>query len=269
MDVSRFKVQPNVPVSLTDWATANGAEFDGGKARGEVLLVELAEKLAELEILMYAQHQHRVLLVLQGMDTSGKDGTIRHVFRDVGPLGVDIANFKKPTEDEMAHDYLWRVHRHSPRVGHVMVFNRSHYEDVLVARVHELAPTDRIERRYGHINDFERMLADEGVTIRKCFLHISKQTQRERLQARLDNPHKQWKFDHGDLEEREKWDDYQHAYELMLSRTATEPAPWYVIPSDHKWYRNLVVAQLMVDTLTELDMSWPPTNPELDGLEIA
>jgi PPK2 family polyphosphate:nucleotide phosphotransferase len=268
MDVDRFKIQPNVPVTLADWATTNGGEFEGGKSEGEKVLGELAVRLAELQMLLYAQHEHRVLLVLQGMDTSGKDGTIRKVFREVGPIGVDVANFKKPNDEEMSRDYLWRVHQHTPRIGHVMVFNRSHYEDVLIARVRELVPHDRIERRYGHLNDFERMLADEGVTIRKCFLHISKETQRERLQSRLDNPHKQWKFHHGDIEERKLWDDYQDAYELALSRTATEWAPWYVIPSDNKWYRNLAVARLLVDTLEGLDMSWPETEGDLDNLKI-
>lgn len=265
MDVQRYQVPAGSEVRLAEWASD---EPDGDKDDARAELDELATRLADLQQLLYAQHDHRVLLILQGMDTSGKDGTIRKVFREVGPLGVDVANFKKPSDDDLAHDYLWRVHQHSPRAGHITVFNRSHYEEVLVVRVHGLVEPDRLDRRYGHLRDFERMLADEGVTIVKCFLHISKETQRERLQERVDDPHKQWKFNHGDLAERERWDDYQAAYERALSETSTEWAPWHIIPSDRTWYRNVTVAQLLVDTLERLDMQWPAPDKPVDGLVV-
>jgi PPK2 family polyphosphate:nucleotide phosphotransferase len=268
VDVSRYRVAPGTAVVLADHDAASKGDFDGDKDAGELRLEPLAARLDELQELLYAQHEHRVLLVLQGMDSSGKDGTVRKVFREVGPLGVDVANFKAPSEEELAHDYLWRIHAHSPRTGHITVFNRSHYEDVLIVRVHGLVPLERIERRYTHINDFERMLTDEGVTIVKCFLHISREEQRKRLQARVDDPHKRWKFRHGDLDERAKWDEYQQAYEIMLSRTSTEAAPWYVVPADRKWYRNLVVAQLLCDHMDALKMTWPDSEEPVDGLVV-
>jgi PPK2 family polyphosphate:nucleotide phosphotransferase len=266
IDVERYRVHPGTRVQLDDHDPGEQGELD--KAAGEALLDEIASELAQLQQLLYAQHSERVLLVLQGMDTSGKDGTIRKVFREVGPLGVDVANFKAPSEEELAHDYLWRVHAHSPRTGHITVFNRSHYEDVLIVRVHDLVPRDRIEHRYGHLNDFERMLSDEGVTVVKCFLHISRDEQARRLQARVDDPHKRWKFRHGDLDERARWDDYAEAYEIALSRTSTDAAPWYVVPADHKWYRNLVVATLVRDTLVRLDMQWPDSEEDLSRVVI-
>lgn len=268
LDVQRYRVHPGKKLDLTTRDSADKGAFDGDKVAGEAHLSAIADELAALQGLLYAQHRHRVLLVLQGMDTSGKDGTVRKVFREVGPLGVDVANFKKPSEDELARDYLWRVHRHTPEAGHLTVFNRSHYEDVLIVRVHELCPPDVIERRYAHIADFERMLCEEGVKVVKCMLHISKEAQKERLQARLDDPHKQWKFNHGDLSERKRWDDYQEAYEIALTRTSTDYAPWYVIPSDRKWYRNLMVGELVRQTLLGLDMEWPEPVENLDGIVI-
>jgi PPK2 family polyphosphate:nucleotide phosphotransferase len=193
---------------------------------------------------------------------------IRHVFDGVNPQGVKVASFKKPTPRELAHDYLWRIHPHTPGDGEIVIFNRSHYEDVLVVRVHGLVPADVWERRYDHINAFERLLADEGTTILKFFLHISKEEQRERLQARLDDPGKHWKFSLGDLDERARWDDYVAAYEAMLSKTSTPWAPWYVVPADRKWYRNLVIARVMVDTLEGLEMQYPPAEDDLDGVVI-
>ena len=197
-------------------------------------------RLAELQDVLYAQGEHRLLVVLQAMDTGGKDGTIRHVFNEVDPIGVRMQSFKKPTERELAHDYLWRVHPHVPGDGEVVVFNRSHYEDVLVVRVHGWVDDATARRRFGHIRDFERLLVDEGTTIVKLFLHISEDEQRERLQARLDEPDKRWKFSTGDLAERKRWDDYQRVYTEAIQETSTEDAPWYVVPADRKWYRNLV-----------------------------
>jgi len=198
-----------------------------------------------------------LLVVLQAMDTGGKDGVIRHVFDGVNPQGVKVASFKKPTSKELSHDYLWRVHPHTPGRGEITIFNRSHYEDVLVVRVHNLVRSEVWEKRYEHINAFEHILADEGTKIVKFFLHISKEEQKERLQARLDTPHKQWKFSTGDLKERVLWNDYIQAYEAVLSKTSTEWAPWYVVPADRKWYRNLVIGSVLVQTLQDFDMQYP------------
>ena len=204
--------------------------------------------------------------MLQATDTGGKDGTIRHVFEGVNPQGVKVAAFKKPTSEELAHDYLWRVHQHTPGTGEIAIFNRSHYEDVLVVRVHDLVPEERWSRRYEHIRNFEQLLADEGTTILKFFLHISKDEQRERLQARLDVPEKQWKFAKGDLAERERWDDYITAFEAAIGETSTEQAPWFVIPADHKWYRDASVAGIVRETLEEMDPQLPPVDVDLDQI---
>jgi len=214
---------------------------------------------------MYAEHKQKLLIVLQGIDTSGKDGTIEHVFGDVNPQGTKVINFKVPTKKELDHDYLWRVHQHTPGKGEIVIFNRSHYEDVLVVRVHDIVPEDVWKKRYDQINDFERLLADEGTTIRKFFLHVSKQEQAKRFLARLDRPQKRWKFNPGDLEEREYWDDYIAAFEDVLSKTSTPWAPWYVVPADRKWYRNLVVASVVLDSLKSLDMQFPEEVPEIDS----
>jgi PPK2 family polyphosphate:nucleotide phosphotransferase len=206
-----------------------------------------------------------VLLVLQGLDTSGKGGTVEHVLGSVNPVGLSIASFKAPSDEERSHDYLWRIHQHAPRHGQIGVFDRSHYEDVLVVRVEELAPKAVWKRRYDHINAFERLLVDEGTTVVKVLLHISKEEQRERLQARLDEPEKRWKFRRDDLSTREHWDDYQAAYQDLLRKTSTKHAPWHVVPSDHKWYRNWAVATILVGYLEALPLDWP--EPEgLGGL---
>jgi PPK2 family polyphosphate:nucleotide phosphotransferase len=269
MDTERFRVLPGITVRLSDWPT-RGADGEGGPDKDEAkdLLAAENERLADLQQLLFAQSEHKVLVVLQGMDTSGKDGTIKHVFHTINPLGVEVANFKRPNEVEQSHDYLWRVHRRTPASGHLTIFNRSHYEDVLVVRVHDLVPEKVWRRRYDHLRNFEQLLADEGTTIRKFFLHISKDEQRERLQERLDNPAKHWKFEHGDLDERKRWDDYQRAYEEVLSRTSTDEAPWYIVPSDQKWFRNLVISQVLNDALTSLDMTYPEPEKGLDGLSV-
>ncbi len=207
--------------------------------------------------------------MLQAMDTGGKDGAIRKVFEGVNPQGVHVANFKKPTEEELAHDYLWRVHSHTPGDGEIAVFNRSHYEDVLVVRVLELAPEEVWRPRYDHIVAFEQLLVDEGTTIVKFYLHISKEEQAERLQVRLDDPAKRWKFNTGDLEHRKLWDDYMAAFEEAIARTSTTQAPWYVVPANHKWYRDIVIARTLVATLRGLDLHYPPPEDDLDGVVIA
>ncbi len=263
-----YRVRPGARVNLSDRDPADKQFFPGGKNEGKQLLYELNRRLEGLQELLYAEHKQKVLIVLQAMDTGGKDGTIRHVFEGVNPQGVSVASFKVPTPDELDHDYLWRVHQHVPGKGQIMIFNRSHYEDVLVVRVHNLVPEQTWSKRFEHINNFERMLFDEGSTILKFFLHISKEEQKERLQARLDEANKLWKFSIGDLKERKLWPDYQRAYEEMLSETSTDWAPWYIIPANRKWYRNLVISEIIIETLENLNMSYPQPEGDLSGVVI-
>lgn len=217
---------------------------------------------------LHAQRKQRFLLILQGMDTSGKDGTIRAVFRDVDPLGLRISPFKAPSETELAHDFLWRVHSQVPGAGEFGIFNRSHYEDVLVPRVLKQLDDKACERRFAHIRAFESLLVDSGTTIVKCFLHISKDEQKKRLQARIDNPEKHWKFDVADLEARKQWDDYQQAYEAALGATSTEQAPWYIIPADSKTHRNVMIASLIQRVLQDLKLAFPPAKESLKGIKV-
>jgi PPK2 family polyphosphate:nucleotide phosphotransferase len=222
----------------------------------------------ELQDKLYAEGKRALLVVLQGVDTAGKDGTIRHVFNQTGPIGVSVTAFRRPSEEELAHDYLWRAHLACPRRGTIGIFNRSHYEDVLVGRVRKLAPADAIEARYEQINEFEKTLAENGTTILKFMLHISKKEQRERLQARLDEPQHQWKFNPNDLEDRKMWDKYQEAYELMLTRCSSAWAPWHVIPADHKWARNAAIAAIVRETLEAMNPKYPTPdwNPKEFGV---
>lgn len=233
----------------------------GGYRNEDEVLPKLKKQIAALTGLqrrIFAGNREAVLIVLQGMDTSGKDGTVKHVMSGVNPAGVDVTAFKVPSEEEAAHDFLWRTHRAMPRKGEIMIFNRSHYEDVLVARVHGLVRKAVWKRRYAMINTFEKLLSGNGVTIIKFFLHISKGEQRRRLEERLKDPEKNWKFKPADLKERARWDDYQRAYEDALSRCNTAWAPWHIVPADAKWYRNLLVAKTLVKTLTRLDPRFPP-----------
>jgi PPK2 family polyphosphate:nucleotide phosphotransferase len=264
--MDQYRVLPGSEIDLSLWDPADLRASPGSKSKAKALLRELNEELEVLQELLYAEGKHRVLIVLQGMDTSGKDGTIRHVFEGVNPQGVRVANFKVPTHHELARDYLWRVHQVVPRKGEIVIFNRSHYEDVLVVRVHSLVPEDIWSRRYDHINDFERMMHDEGTVILKFYLHINMDEQKERLLARLHEPQKQWKFNLGDVKERQRWPDYTQAYEAVLSRTSTDWAPWYVVPANRKWYRNLVVASTLVDTLKGLNMQYPEPEEGLDSV---
>ena len=268
IDPSRCIIPPRAAPKLAKRDPADTAPFDGDKAEGKALLPALNQRLEELQELLYAEGKQKLLVVLQAMDTGGKDSTIRHVFEGVNPQGVKVASFKKPTDDELAHDYLWRVHRHTPARGEIVIFNRSHYEEVLVVRVNDIVPEERWRKRYRHIREWERMLADEGVTIVKFFLHISKDEQKERLQARLDEPHKRWKFSAGDLPVRKQWDDYQRAFEEMIEETSTEWAPWVVVPANRKWLRNLVVSQVLIDTLEGLGMQYPDPEPGWESIEI-
>ena len=252
---------PAGPVDLTTIETDAAPGFDGKKADGKETLAAMGDELAELQERLWALRSvdttRRVLLVLQGMDTSGKGGTLRHTVGLMDPQGIKITSFKAPTEEERGHDFLWRVEKAAPAPGFVGVFDRSHYEDVLIARVRELAPADEIERRYGAINEFEKRLVDQGTTILKCMLHISADEQKERLLARLDDPTKHWKFNPGDIDERARWPQYRDAYEIALERTNTEAAPWHVIPADKKWFRNLAIGDLLLETLRGLDLQWP------------
>jgi PPK2 family polyphosphate:nucleotide phosphotransferase len=266
--MDQYRIEPGTQVDLARWDPDDRSAFDGDKGAARYELKTLNKRLEELQELLYAEGKHKILIVLQAMDSGGKDGTIRHVFDGTNPQGVKVASFKKPTDEERSHDYLWRVHRHTPGSGEITIFNRSHYEDVLVVRVHNLVPPEVWSRRYDHINAFEQLLADEGTTIVKLYLHISKEEQKERLQARLDEPHKQWKFAKGDLAERRRWDDYMEAFEAVLSKTSTASAPWYVIPADRKWYRNLVVSKILVETLEKLDMQYPEPEEDLEGIVI-
>lgn len=264
----RYRLEPGRAIHLADWDPSDTAGFDGGKQDGRRYLTELNEQLESLQELLYAENKHKVLVILQGMDTSGKDGVIRHVFEGVNPQGVRVASFKVPTPIELAHDYLWRVHQQTPGKGEIVIFNRSHYEDVLVVRVHGLVAEEVWSRRYAQINAFERLLAEEGTIILKFFLHISKDEQKARLQARLDDGTKHWKFSLGDLKERKRWQDYQEAYEDVLTKTTSEHAPWYIVPSDRKWFRNLVIGSALVERLKELQMSYPAPEDDLSQVVI-
>ncbi len=261
-----LRVPPNTKVHLADFDPAYDGDWDRDAA--EAQLDKNVDRLQDLQNVLYAENKHAVLIVLQAMDAGGKDGTIRHVMGKLNPQGVKVASFKVPTRKELAHDFMWRIHQQTPGRGEIMVFNRSHYEDVLVVRVHNIVPPEVWGARYDHINAFERLLIDSRVTIRKFFLHISKEEQRERFEKRLENPRKNWKFSRGDLKERKLWEDYQRAYEAVLSRCSTDQAPWYVIPADKKWYRNLIISQILVETLEALDMHYPPGEPDLDQVVI-
>lgn len=262
-----LRVKPDATVRLSEIDPRSTPGFKGGKKRGESELIGLRVRLAGLQEVLYAGHERKILVVLQGMDTAGKDGTIRHVFEGVNPQGVRTVSFKVPSAEELDHDFLWRVHAKVPARGELVVFNRSHYEDVLVVRVHRLVADEIWKKRYDQINEFEKMLVDTGTTILKFFLHIDRDEQKERLQARLDDASKQWKFNRGDLDERKLWDDYQKAYEDVLEKTSTAHAPWHVVPANRKWYRNVAVARTIVETLEGLEMKYPPA-ADLTGIVI-
>ncbi len=266
--MKQYLIKPEEKVKLSKWDPSETRDFEGGKKDGLAEIAKLNAKLEALQELLFAEHKHKVLIVLQAMDTGGKDGTIRHVFEGVNPQGVRVASFKVPTEEELDHDYLWRVHKVTPRKGEMVIFNRSHYEDVLVVRVHKLVPPEVWKKRFDQINQFERLLAENGTTILKFYLHIDLDEQKERLQARLDEPDKRWKFSLGDLDERKLWPAYMQAYEDVLSKTSTKYAPWYIIPANRKWYRDLVISSVLVDTLEGLKMKYPESKEKLDGIVV-
>jgi PPK2 family polyphosphate:nucleotide phosphotransferase len=263
----RYRVTPVKRVKL--------AEADAGDTAGyskshktKVQQARVLGGLDEIQRLLYAEKRHALLVVLQGMDTSGKDGTIRHVISGVNPQGCRVTSFKVPTEEERQHDFLWRVHKAVPRLGEIGIFNRSHYEDVLVARVHSLVPKEVWWRRYEEINQFEKFLAENGTIILKFFLHISKQEQKKRLEARIHDPSKEWKLSPADFEEREYWDEYQRAYEDALTRCSTKRCPWFIIPSNHKWFRNLAVSHIILRTLESLQMKYPKPAADIAKLRL-
>jgi PPK2 family polyphosphate:nucleotide phosphotransferase len=251
------------------------ADFDAGYTDGlqnkEKAKKELAKNLAVLDDLgyrLYAENRRSLLIVLQGMDTSGKDGTVRHVLQGFNPQSCQVTSFKQPGFEDLAHDFLWRIAKATPRKGFIGIFNRSHYEDVLVVRVHNLVPKEEWQTRYDRINRFEQMLVDGGTTLVKIFLHIDKDEQKRRLQARLDDPKKRWKFSKADIAERRYWSDYQRAYEAALTRCNAKDAPWYIVPANHKWYRDLVISRILRKTLEKMNPKYPPAEKGLDEIVV-
>ena len=262
--INEFRVKPTSKVELSKIEAGYHGEYDEDEATDQ--LQKLSLRLSELQAEMYAENKHALLIVLQAMDAGGKDGTIHHVMGAMNPQGCSVVGFKVPTAEELAHDYLWRIHKMTPRKGQITVFNRSHYEDVLVVRVHNLVPKEVWSKRYTEINAFERHLVNSGTTVVKFFLHIDKDEQLQRFRDRLDEPDKQWKISDSDYTEREYWDDYHLAYEEALSKCSFNYSPWYIIPANHKWFRNLAVSQILVDTMENWQMKYP--EPSVDLTEI-
>ncbi len=265
MRMNEYRVGSKQKVRLRDY-DPDDVHLASGKGAAKEKSAELQERLAELQELVFAGREQKVLILLQGMDASGKDGTIRHVMGGFNPQGVRVVSFGQPSKVELDRDYLWRVHQQVPAKGEVVVFNRSHYEDVLVVRVHGLVPESDWKKRYAQINEFERMLTENGTLILKFFLHISKDEQRQRLQERIDDPTKRWKFQHGDLDSRKLWNDYVRAYEDALTNCSTAYAPWYIVPANQKWYRNYVIGSVVVDALKRLKMKYP--QPDLSNVVV-
>lgn len=266
MDLDDYRVREDGKVKLASFRT----DDDGGLARdaADAELPGLLARMLDLQERLYAERKRSLLIVLQGRDAAGKDGTIKHVAGGFNPLGIHVVAFKAPNELERAHDFLWRVHHFVPPAGHVAIFNRSHYEDILVPTVQKLLPASVLAPRHDHIRNFERMLVDAGTCVLKFFLHISKAEQRERLQERLDNPDKHWKFDPRDLDARAAWDQYTDVYEQIFERTSTREAPWYIVPADRKWFRNYLVARVVVRALEKMDLQYPDAPPGLAGTKI-
>lgn len=261
----KFRVEPGSKVHLRDIdPNDTGKHAEDSDAKEQI--AEDCERLRKLQDVMYAENKRALLIVLQAMDAGGKDGTVKHVFSATNPQGVSVHAFKEPTPEEAAHDFLWRVHKKTPARRYIAIFNRSHYEDVLVPRVHDLVPKSVWSKRYDRINEFETNLAQSGTHILKFFLHISPDVQLCRFKERLEDPHKQWKISESDYKERALWDDYMAAYEDALEKCSTEHAPWFVIPSNHKWFRNLAVASIVADTLDELGMMYPPPSVDLERI---
>ena len=268
-----LRAAPGRPARLADIDPRSTPGTKKDKAAAQAETADLGAELAELQERLYAGARHgdprRVLIVLQGMDTSGKGGAVKRVAGQVNPAGVRIVGFGKPTKEELAHDFLWRIEKALPPAGTIGVFDRSHYEDVLIVRVHDLVPPAEWESRYDRINAWEAGLVEQGFTLLKVMLHISPEEQRERLLARLDDPTKHWKVNPADIDEREHWAEYQEAYDAMLSRCSTDAAPWHVLPADRKWYRDWALSHLLLETLRDLDLSWPKPDLDLEGMRAA
>jgi PPK2 family polyphosphate:nucleotide phosphotransferase len=267
--LERYRVKPGEKLDFGKLDSSEKSLFQGSQKDGiEPQFDELQCQLQQLQKRLYAENKHRILVVMQAMDTGGKDGCIKHVFSRIDPQGIHVCSFKKPSEPELARDFLWRVHAEVPATGQLVIFNRSHYEDIIAVRVKKIFPDVVWQRRERHVIEFERMLAEEGTTIVKIFLHISKDEQKRRLEARLANPAKHWKIHPDDLADRARWDEFMLAYEEVISKTSTEQSPWYVVPADRKWYRNLCVARIMLDTLKQLNMEFPPINWDPASIQI-
>jgi len=266
-NLDKYLVNPK-KFSLSNYRTDDRSERSDSKEQDSHELTRLATEINRLQDILHAEGKRKVLLVLQGMDASGKDGTVRHVFSECDPLGIRLASFKAPSSDELAHDYLWRVHQQVPKAGELVIFNRSHYEDVVIVKVHDWIDDNECKRRHAQINDFERLLTETGTTIIKCFLHISKQEQKKRLQERLDDPAKTWKFNPNDLKQRSLWTKYTQAYERAIEATSTKYAPWYIVPADSKTNRNLLISRLLLSTLKNLDLTYPPVPADYKSIII-
>lgn len=266
IDVQKYRIVPGAAIDLRE----TSAREDGGisKKKGKKALKKLSKRLAELQELLYARQERGLLVIFQAMDAGGKDSTTRRVFRKLDPAGVRVKSFSQPTPRERSHDFLWRIHAHTPRRGYLAIFNRSHYEDVVAVRVRELQPPDVWQGRFEHINAFERLLASEHTIILKFFLHVSKQYQKERLERRLTRPDKRWKFHPKDLDDRERWDEFINAYSEAICRCTTAAAPWHVVPAERRWFRDLVVMQTVVDKLQSLEMSYPEPDFDPAAVEI-
>jgi len=268
LHTGRYRIGPGQEIRLTNFDPDDTSGFQGKDEDEQRESQKLNEKLRDLQERLYAEHEKKVLVVLQAMDTGGKDGIINRVFQGVNPQGVRVAHFREPTPEELDHGFLWREHKQIPGRGELTIFNRSHYEGVLVERVHKIVPEDVWKHRYREINDFEQLLAEENTIILKFYLHISKDEQKKRLQARLDDPSKRWKFSGDDLPERKFWIEYMRAYEDALNKTSTEYAPWYLIPANHKWYRDLVVSRIIVKAMEKMDLHYPKTDLKPGSIRI-
>jgi PPK2 family polyphosphate:nucleotide phosphotransferase len=266
-DYPRYRVNPGEPIELAK-LDPNACEQHEKKKDVEKELEHQRDRLSKLQQRLYAENKRSLLIVLQAMDTGGKDGTIKHVFQGINPQGCQVWSFKKPSDEEASHDFLWRYHQRTPQRGMITIFNRSHYEDVLIVRVKQLVPEEVWRKRYHIINEFEQMLTLNNITVIKFFLHISKEEQKQRLESRLQDPDKRWKFSTNDVNERRLWDDYQQAYEYAINNCSTTYAPWYVVPANKKWYRNLVIARAIADTLEAMNPQYPPAEQGLENLII-
>ena len=257
LDIDEFRIKPGEDVDLIKWDAGDTSEAPAGKKKSKKIEDDLDERLSNLQEMLYAEHKHKLLVILQAMDTGGKDGVIRRVFNGINPAGVRVAHFREPSEEEKERGFLWRAYKPIPAAGELVIYNRSHYEGVLVERVHKIVPEQVWKKRYGEIVEFENILVSEGIKILKFYLHITFEEQKERIMERLQDPTKEWKFSVDDIQERKLWPEYMKAYQDALKNTSTENSPWYVVPANHKWFRDLLVATTIVETLEAMNMHYP------------